>query len=274
MIERSQASDDAAILTGRLRRSPHIDGCLAIVPAYNESASIAHVVEDLRIHAPDFDVLVIDDGSTDDTASLARAAGARVVRLPFNLGIGGAVQTGYKFAAEHGYGLVVQIDGDGQHDARCISELVAYLEGHPDIDMVTGTRFLTREKGGFRSTPARRIGIRVFARILSVIVGRPVSDPTSGLRMTRRRGVELFARDYPHDYPEVEAILMIHAHQLRSAEIPVTMRPRADGRSSITSLRSGYYMAKVLLAVLIGLLRKRPSVAPGDDAPVQADAGL
>jgi glycosyltransferase involved in cell wall biosynthesis len=240
-----------------------MDKRLAIVPAYNEGASIAHVLEELRSHAPEFDVLVIDDGSTDDTARRALDAGARVVRLPFNLGIGGAVQTGYRFAADHGYDVAVQVDGDGQHDARHVAALAAYLQQHPDIDIVIGTRFLDRASDGYRSSAARRLGIGLFARVLSAATKKPVSDPTSGLRMTRRRGIELFAHDYPHDYPEVEALLTIHAHRLRSAEIPVVMRPRMSGSSSITPVRSVYYMVKVTVALLIGLLR-RPAVAPAE----------
>jgi glycosyltransferase involved in cell wall biosynthesis len=236
---------------------------LAIVPAYNESRSIAHVLEELRLHAPEFDVLVVDDGSIDDTAAQARAAGAQVLQLPFNLGIGGAVQTGYRYAAEHGYDLAVQVDGDGQHDARHLAPLAAFLEERPDVDLVVGTRFLESAEGGYQSSPARRVGIGFFARMLSAIVGSRVSDPTSGLRMTRRRAIELFARDYPHDYPEVEALLMVHAHRLKSAELPVVMRPRLNGASSITPARSVYYVAKVLVAVLIGLLRRQPAMAAG-----------
>lgn len=234
---------------------------LAIVPAYNESASIDHVLGELRTHAPAFDVVVIDDGSTDDTAQRARDAGARVVRLPFNLGIGGAVQTGYRFAADHGYDVAVQVDADGQHDARHVATLAAVLEQHPDVDVVIGTRFLGDDPDGYRSSAVRRVGISLFARIISAITKKPVSDPTSGLRMTRRRGIELFARDYPHDYPEVEALLMIHANRLRSAEVPVVMRPRMSGVSSITPGRSVYYMVKVSVALLIGLLRRSPVAA-------------
>lgn len=246
---------------------------LAIVPAYNEAGAIAATVHDVARHS-DFDVLVVDDGSTDDTAAIARNAGAMVVRHPYNLGIGGAVQSGYQFALEHGYEVAVQIDGDGQHDARHIPELLQRLRADADLNMVTGSRFLVRSNGGYRSSMPRRLGIRLFARILSLVVGRAVTDPTSGFRMVDRKGIALFARDYPHDYPEVEAVLLSHFHKLRGVELPVRMRARTTGVSSINSGRSIYYMVKVLLAILVGLLRARPAVESGDGAPVTAEHSI
>jgi glycosyltransferase involved in cell wall biosynthesis len=247
---------------------------IAIVPAYNEAASISAVVAELGEHAPGFDVVVIDDGSTDDTAERARAAGADVVRHPFNLGIGGAVQSGYLYAAERGYDIAVQVDGDGQHDPRCLAMMRTYLDAHPELDMVTGSRFLADDGDGFRSSAPRRLGIRIFSGVLSRIVGQRVTDPTSGLRMCRRRVIDLFARDYPHDYPEVEAVLLMHAHALSSVELPVRMRERTGGTSSINSTRSIYYMVKVLLAVFVGLFRARPAVRSGEPAPVSAESGF
>jgi glycosyltransferase involved in cell wall biosynthesis len=247
---------------------------LAIVPAYNEAAVIGETVRDLRIHAPDFDVVVVDDGSTDSTSDIARNAGATVIRHPFNLGIGGTVQTGYQYALEHGYDVAVQVDGDGQHDARDVHELLARLRADRRLNMVTGSRFLAREGPGYRSSMPRRLGIRLFAGILSVIVRRRVTDPTSGMRMVDHRGIELFARDYPHDYPEVEAAVLLHFHQLQGTEIPVHMRPRSTGTSSINPLRSVYYMVKVLLAIFVGLLRARPNVEAGDRAPVSAEHSI
>jgi glycosyltransferase involved in cell wall biosynthesis len=232
---------------------------LAIVPAYNESASIARVVEQLHVHAPDFDVLVVDDGSTDDTAKHAEDAGAFVVIHPLNLGIGGAVQSGYQFALANDYEFAVQVDGDGQHPPEELKKLVARIEADPTVDMVTGSRFLG--EGEYRQTFARRSGIVMFSFILSLITHQKVTDPTSGFRLTNRRAIGLFAHDYPHDYPEVEAILMMHRHQLKTAEVPVRMDLREGGQSSITPLHSGYYMLKVLLAVFVGLFRSRSAAA-------------
>ncbi|MHB2000792.1 MAG: glycosyltransferase family 2 protein [Solirubrobacteraceae bacterium] len=242
---------------------------LAIVPAFNEAGAIQATVTGIRRWAPDFDVIVIDDGSSDDTARLARAAGAMVVRLPMNLGIGGAMQCGYIYALEHGYELAVQVDGDGQHDPRHIPDLLARLAEDPTLNMVTGSRFMSTDGEGYRSSAARRVGIRVFSTLISLITRRRVTDPTSGFRMTNRRGIEIFARDYPHDYPEVEAILMMHAHRLQSCEVPVVMRPRTSGESAISSSQSVYYMVKVLLAVFVGLFRRRPSL---DAVPAAVDA--
>jgi glycosyltransferase involved in cell wall biosynthesis len=246
---------------------------LAVVPAYNESSTIRGVVQGLREHAPRFDILVVDDGSTDDTYQLARHAGARVLRLPFNLGIGGAVQAGFVYACERGYDYMAQVDGDGQHDAVELDRLVAAMREEPAIDMVCGSRFLTQDHR-YPAPISRRTGIHIFAAFLSRIVEGPVSDPTSGFRLYNRRAIELFARDYPHDYPEVEAVLMLHHHRLRMIEVPVRMHVRGGGVSSISTGKSAYYMIKVLLALLVALARRRPVVDPGDRAPVTAEQGV
>jgi len=245
---------------------------LAVVPAYNESETIAGVIDSLGEHAPGFDVLVVDDGSTDDTGALAREWGAVVLRHPFNLGIGGTVQSGFAYALENGYDRMVQVDGDGQHMAEEIRTLCAAMDEDPSIDIVCGSRFLT--DNGYPAPVSRRTGIHIFAFLLSRIVGQRVSDPTSGFRLYNRRGIALFARDYPHDYPEVEAVLMVHFHRLRMREVPVRMLERGGGRSSIGSGKSVYYMVKVLLAIFVGLMRRRPVVDPGDDAPVVATHGI
>lgn len=235
---------------------------LAIVPAFNEVEAIAATVAAIREAAPNFDVLVVDDGSSDATADVAAQAGAAVLRMPYNLGIGGAMQGGYIFALERGYEVAVQVDGDGQHDPHHLHDLLSRLQSDPELNMVTGSRFLDPQGEGYRSSATRRIGIRVFSWVVSLITRQRVTDPTSGFRMTNRRGIELFARDYPHDYPEVEAILLMHAHRLRSCEIPVLMRPRLTGESAISSTQSVYYMVKVLLAVFVGLFRRRPTIEP------------
>jgi glycosyltransferase involved in cell wall biosynthesis len=244
---------------------------LAIVPAYNEEAQVGAVVRAIHECAPDFDVLVIDDGSTDATGGRAREAGAEVIVHPFNLGIGGAMQSGYGYAFDQGYQEAVQVDADGQHDPAEIAKLRSAMAEHT-VDMAWGSRFL--ERSGYRSSSLRRIGIRLFSVVLSAICRQRVTDPTSGFRLCNRRAIELFARDYPHDYPEVESILMVHAHRLRALEVPVQMHPRRDGRSSITSGESIYYMVKVLLAIFVGLFRRRPVVDPGVEAPVAAERGI
>lgn len=234
--------------------------CVAVVPAHNEEGSIGRVVREIRAVDPAVDVVVIDDASADATAAEAEAAGARVVRLPYNLGIGGAVQTGFRYALESGFDLAVRLDGDGQHDASQLAGLVEPLLAD-EADIVVGSRFAA--PSGYRPPIGRRIGIVVFAHVVSLLVGRRVTDTTSGFQALNRRAIALFAADYPHDYPEVEATVMVFKHRLRLLEVPVTMREREAGASSITALGSVYYAVKVLLAVLVGVLRK--NVTPLDD---------
>jgi glycosyltransferase involved in cell wall biosynthesis len=227
---------------------------VAIVPARNEADCIAGVVEEIHGFDPGFEVVVVDDGSTDRTGPVASAAGARVVRLPFNLGIGGAVQTGFRYALEHGFQLAVRLDGDGQHDA---SELPRLLEPvlADEADIAIGTRFAGNSET-YRPPLARRLGIALFARVVSLLVRQRVTDTTSGFQAVNRRGIALFAADYPHEYPEVEAVVMVSRHRLRLTEVPVRMRERAGGTSSITALRSVYYMLRVSLALFVGLFRR------------------
>lgn len=228
---------------------------VAIVPALNEEHTIGRVIAELRSFDPGLDVVVVDDGSGDRTASAARTAGARVLRLPFNLGIGGAVQTGFRFAFEHDYDIAVRVDGDGQHDPAQLGRVLdPVLSG--DADIAVGSRFAAQSDAGYRSSRSRRVGILLLAWVVSRIVGRRVTDTTSGFQALNRQGIALFARDYPHDYPEVEATVMVFRHRLRLVEVPVQMRERGGGRSSITTLRSVYYMVKVLLAIFVGLFRR------------------
>ena len=193
--------------------------------------------------------------------------------MPFNLGIGGAVQAGFTFAHEQGYDYMVQVDGDGQHDPGELTKLFAAAQGPDRADMICGSRFATDT--GYIAPISRRTGIHLFAFLLSRLLRQPVTDPTSGFRLYNHRAIALFARDYPHDYPEVEAVLMLHHHRLTMREVPVTMLQRGGGVSSIGgSGKSFYYMVKVLLALFVGLGRRRAVPEPGEPAAVAADHGI
>ena len=236
---------------------------VAIVPALNEEHSVPRVIDELRAFDAGIVVVVVDDGSTDRTAALAAEKGAVVLTLPFNVGIGGAVQTGFRYAYEHGFDLAVRVDGDGQHDPAQLGAVITpVLRGEADI--AVGSRFV-ESNAGYRSSRSRRVGIRLLAWVVSRIVGRRVTDTTSGFQAVNRRGIALFARDYPHDYPEVEATVMVARHRLRMIEVPVSMRERGGGRSSITALRSIYYMVKVLLAIFVGLFRRNVVMQEGPE---------
>jgi len=226
---------------------------LVIVPAYNEEESLPGVIQDLRAETPIADVLVVNDGSRDGTAKIARDLGVKVLDLPFNLGIGGAVQAGYLYAHQNGYDVAVQFDGDGQHCACEINKLTEPLAAGK-ADLVVGSRFL--EPNAYNAPVMRRLGIGIFSVVLSRILGMKITDSTSGFRAANRRVIEFFARNYPDDYPEVEALVLLHKMNLRSAEVAVSMRDRTGGRSSITPVRSVYYMTKVLMAIFIDLLKK------------------
>jgi glycosyltransferase involved in cell wall biosynthesis len=228
---------------------------LAIVPAHNEEGAIGGVIDEIRAFDGTFDVVVVDDGSTDATATVAAAHGAAVVSLPFNVGIGSAVQTGFKYALARGYTRAVRLDGDGQHDPSELPHLLAVLDGD-GADVVTGSRFAGKVANGHRPPSHRRVGIVFFARLVSLLTRQRVTDTTSGFQALNRRGITLFANDYPSDYPEVEAIVLVFKHRLRLVEVPVRMREREYGTSSITFLRSVYYMLKVTLALFVAMLRK------------------
>lgn len=226
---------------------------LVIIPAYNECGSILKAVEDIREHAPGFDYVVINDCSTDGTPDVCREYGLNYVNLSVNLGIGGAVQTGYIYACQQGYDLAVQFDGDGQHDAAYLEQMAQVLV-ETGSNMVIGSRFIERE--GFQSSGLRRVGIRYFSMLIRLLTGVRVTDPTSGMRMVDREVMRIYAASYPKDYPEPESVMAILRMKKKVTEIPVVMRQREEGTSSIGGVRSVYYMIKVTLAVLMERLRR------------------
>lgn len=226
---------------------------LVMIPAYNEEKNIVKTVRDIQRNAPDFDYIVINDCSKDGTLELCRQEGFPVLNLPVNLGIGGAVQTGYQYAARNGYDVAVQFDGDGQHDAAYLADMRGKLmrEG---LDMLIGSRFLEHE--GFQSSGVRRLGIRYFTGLIRLSTGKTITDPTSGMRMANRSVIELFADHYPKDYPEPESVVYLLRQGKRVEEAPVKMRERENGKSSISFVRSVYYMCKVTFAIWIENMRR------------------
>ncbi len=229
---------------------------LIIIPAFNEASSLAKLLEEIRTAVPEADRVVINDGSRDLTEETALKAGTLVATLPFNLGIGGAVQTGFQIAHEGGYDVAVQVDGDGQHDPASIRDLIRpVLEG--TLDLCVGSRFLEHPTGAFQSTFARRAGIRFFCRLLELLTGLYLTDPTSGFRATGKKLIGVFAGFYPVDFPEPEAIKIAKRYSARIGEIPVRMRKRQGGHSSIRYFATLYYMVKVTFAILIDLLKKK-----------------
>ncbi len=226
---------------------------LIIIPAFNESENILNTVKVIEKDAPDFDYVVINDCSTDNTLEILKQNNINHIALPVNLGIGGAVQTGYKYALENDYDVAVQVDGDGQHDPKYLSTLVDALEKN-QVDMVIGSRFINNE--GFQSTFMRRVGIVYFTKLIHLLTGKTITDPTSGFRMCNRKVIALFAKDYPRDYPEPESIVALLKRNLKVLEVPVQMKERQGGVSSISASKSVYYMIKVSLAILIENLRK------------------
>nr|WP_054692372.1 glycosyltransferase family 2 protein [Syntrophomonas palmitatica] len=226
---------------------------LVIIPAFNEEQNIIGLLDNIRKDISQFDVLVINDASQDNTSFLAKNMGFNVIDLPINLGIGGAMQTGYLFAYYHHYDIAVQLDGDGQHDPQYIDNLIKPLISK-DADMVIGSRFIVGE--GFQSTIFRRFGIRFFEKLISFLTGQRFSDPTSGFRACNKAVIAYFAHHYPFDYPEPESLVSIYRKGFKIVEIPVVMHERKAGRSSIHSFKIIYYMIKVPLAILIEMLKK------------------
>jgi len=226
---------------------------LVIVPAYNEEASILRVIQDIRDHFPSGDIIVINDGSHDLTSVRAGSLGVRVADLPYNLGIGGAMQAGFLYAFQEGYDAAIQFDGDGQHHADQINRILKPWISQ-EADLVVGSRFLS--DSGFKSSVQRRIGAKILSFVVSSITGQRITDTTSGFRLYDRKTLEFFRSIYPEDYPEVEALILAHKKGLKIVEVPSEIGPRTGGRSSITIAGAVYYMVKVLLAISVDLMKK------------------
>lgn len=224
---------------------------LIIIPAYNEEGNILHTLEDLRKEFPQAEPLVINDCSKDTTLQLLKDHQVNYVDLPVNLGIGGAVQAGYLYAARNGYDIAVQFDGDGQHRADCLEKLIQpLLDGK--ADMVVGSRFLPdSDQDGFQSSASRRFGIKLLSFLIKLVTGKKINDVTSGFRAVNRDLIEFYSENYAQDFPEPEAIVMALKNGFRVAEAPVRMNERTAGTSSIRALASAYYMIKVSLAILV-----------------------
>lgn len=226
---------------------------IIVIPAYNEEGNLEKTVRDIRENAPDFDYVIVNDCSTDNTLGMCREKGFSYLNLPVNLGIGGAVQTGYRYAYYHGYDLAVQFDGDGQHSAKFLAQMAKVLD-ETESDMVIGSRFI--EKEGFQSSGLRRIGIRYFSLLIKLLTGKTVTDPTSGMRMINRKLLKKFTNEYPKDYPEPESVVTVLSEKHKVTEIPVVMNEREEGISSISLRNSVYYMIKVSFAVVIARMKK------------------
>lgn len=226
---------------------------LIIIPAFNEEETIGGVISAAREHMPGADIVVINDGSHDATGKIAEGMGVKVINHPFNLGIGATMQTGYRYAGRNAYDIAIQVDADGQHPAAQIKDIVApVIEGRADI--VVGSRFLV--KSGYSPSLARGAGMAFFSRLVSFIIRERVTDTTSGFRAAGRRCIDFFRHHYPDDYPEVEALVLLHKKGFSIMEVPVKMAERRGGESSITPIRSVYYMVKVFLAILVDMLKK------------------
>jgi len=225
---------------------------LILIPAFNEEGAVGGVVREVRGAVPETPILVVDDCSVDSTRGEAIVAGAKVLALPHHLGLGGCVQAGYRLAYELGYDYVIRVDGDGQHDPRDIPTVLNALE-QGDCEMVIGSRFV--DGNGTHTSWLRAAGILFFRAMLRPILGRPVRDPTSGFVGVNRTALELFSATFPLEYPEIEALVVLQRKRFRFVEVPCRFRPRRAGRSTITAVKSLYYMIHVLLGVFVNVLK-------------------
>ena len=222
---------------------------LLIIPAYNEEKNIENTIKKLlTLNEPDMDYIIINDGSIDNTLTILNNNNFNYLNLPTNLGIGGAVQTGYKYALYNNYDIAIQFDGDGQHNAEFIPELIHEIENGNDL--VIGSRFLDN-LDGFKSTKTRRSGIKLLSNLIKLCTGKKITDPTSGFRACNRKIIKLFSMNYPYDYPEPDTIVKVIKKGFKVKEIPVVMNRREHGKSSINILKSIYYMVKVSLSIII-----------------------
>jgi hypothetical protein len=227
---------------------------LIIIPAYNEGPRVAVLVSKVRSYSPGLDIVVVDDGSSDNTASEARSAGAAVLQLPFNLGYGGALQTGFRYALETGYRYAVQMDADGQHDPAYLEDLLRPVrEGKADVAL--GSRFMGL--GDYKATVARSMGMKLFGGIASAIIGRPVTDPTTGYQALDREAIRFYASEfYPVDFPDADVLIMLHKAGMKTIEVPVVMHTREDGVSMHSGFKPVYYVFKMLLSIFVTILRR------------------
>lgn len=225
---------------------------LVIIPAYNEEGNIVKTVTDVQKHAPSFDYIIVNDCSTDNTLQICKEHGYQVLNLPCNMGIGGGVQTGYLYAARNGYDFAVQFDGDGQHNGAYLEAMAEKMEAE-GLDMLIGSRYIQKE--GFQSSGARRMGIKYFTGLIKLVTGTKITDPTSGMRMVSSEVIQMFAEDYPKDYPEPESVVTLLKKGRKVKELPVTMNAREEGVSSISPVKAVYYMVKVSIAILIAAVR-------------------
>jgi glycosyltransferase involved in cell wall biosynthesis len=254
-----------------MKESLETGAVLVVIPAYNEEASIRRVVEGVRHHIPAADILVVDDGSVDETSRRLEATGAELLRLPCNLGVGAALEVALQYAEAMGYSYALRLDADGQHDPRDALRLLAAAK-QGEADILIGSRFLegasvrreSAQSPGWRlqTTPIRALGIKLFASMVSILIGQPISDPTCGLRCFNRPAICYLARYHPQDYPEVESMVVLHRAGFRLKEMPVSIYPRTGGVSSISSWKAVYYVFRVMLAVTIASVRSMPNGKP------------
>lgn len=233
---------------------------LILIPAWNEAGAIAGVIREIREHVPDAPILVADDCSRDATRVIAEEMGTAVISVPMHLGLGGCVQAGYKLAFESGFSYVIRVDGDGQHDPADIPRLYRELVSS-GVEMVIGSRYKGTANGAYTSV-SRGLGIQIFRLLLWPILGRTVHDPTSGFVGVNRQALEVFSRSFPLEYPEIETLVVLQRKRFRFLEVPCQMRPRQAGRTSITPMKSLYYLTHVMLGVFVNVLkfdgRRRP----------------